>query len=157
MIEINLEGYESSYVEPLSRCIADLTELDGAINAAVKDQEEVKDLNKRYAGKDESTDVLSFSYIEDKLESETPSTLNPQLSTMELGDMVVSRQHLARQAEKAGTSEETELVLLLLHGALHILGYDHAGADGRQQMEALQADTMSELGLTYRDFDWQDA
>lgn len=149
MIWLNLEDRESEEVKTLEICLSELTDASGVINAKVTDEEEVRRLNHSYAGKDESTDVLSFSYLEDQ----EPGI---QQTDTELGDIVISNQHVASQARQAGTDENTEFILLLLHGALHILGYDHVEAEDRRHMEQLQSDIMARLGLVYRDFKWAD-
>lgn len=168
MIKLNVEGYSSSYLDELQQLISALTTHKGVINTKVIQKEEIRGLNKTYAGKDEPTDVLSFSYLEQRQASSVkgkgysdksssysypqPSTLNPQPS--ELGDIVISSEHIKKQANLAGTSEETEFILLLLHGVLHVLGFDHATEGQRTEMDRLQSEFMQKLGLVYRDFGW---
>lgn len=106
----------------------------------------VRQLNKRYAGKDEFTDVLSFNYAE--------GALAPQHE--KAGDIVISIQHIKDQAKQAKTTPSTELALLMLHGLLHILGFDHQNPQQRAEVDKLQASIMHAAGLSYRDFAWQD-
>lgn len=157
MIKFNVDGFSSSYVALMSKMVSKLTEHNGDINARLVDAEEVKKLNREYAGKKDSTDVLSFSYIENTengaRKTENDSPFSGPKST--LGDIVISREHVKSQAKAAGTNEETEFLLLLLHGTLHILGYDHDISKRRQEMDTLQRDIMLDLGLPYRDFGWQ--
>ncbi len=122
-------------------------EIQGTINVRVTSTGEVKRLNQRFGGKSEATDVLSFSYLE------RPGPLN----SGELGDIVISRPHLITQAKTARTDQGTELALLVLHGMLHVLGYDHQNQNQRHQLEQLQSQIMSGAGLTYRQFDWPEA
>lgn len=82
---------------------------DGTVAAAFISDDQMQELNKKYRGKDKTTDVLSFSYLDDK-EAET------------VGDVVISLDQAKRQAEN-GLKEE--LAMLLTHGVLHVLGYDH--------------------------------
>lgn len=146
MIQIKLAGLESRLLPRLAELISQQVPYQGTITAKVVSANEVKRLNREYAGHNAPTDVLSFSYIEDVSED------YPE----ELGDIVISREHIKTQAARAGTDEETELILLLLHGCLHILGFDHGEAKERAQMDRLQAEIMVELGLSYRDFGWLD-
>ena len=86
-------------------------------------------LNRRFRRKDRSTDVLSFPAAEGKL----------------LGDIVVSVPYAARQARRRGQGTSLEIERLLLHGYLHLLGYDHETDEG--QMDALEARLKRRLGL----------
>lgn len=105
----------------------------------------VQEINKKYAGKDEPTDVLSFNYAE-----------GPKSPVDEkAGDVVVSYDHVVEQAKQAGTSPETELALLILHGILHVLGRDHQNAKQQAELDKLQGEIMTNAGLVYRDFNWQ--
>lgn len=73
---------------------------------------EIRSLNRQYRGKDKPTDVLSFPLADE---------LHPFL----LGDVVISVETAARQAQRRGHSLREELQILLIHGILHLLGYDH--------------------------------
>lgn len=78
---------------------------------------EMRDLNRRYRGKDRPTDVLSF-----------PG--GPSIEGYHLGDIVVSIPMARRQAREQGVSAQIELRTLLIHGVLHCLGHDHERDDG---------------------------
>jgi len=87
---------------------------------------EMERLNGEFRGRRRPTDVLSFGLEED-------SFVTPPGSGRQLGEIVISYPTAARQAEEAGHSVEEELAHLLVHGFLHLLGYDHeAAADGRR-------------------------
>jgi len=86
-------------------------------------------LNKRYRGVDGSTDVLSFPMREGPFTS-----LSPDL----LGDVVISAETAYRQAREAGRSLREELAALLVHGILHLLGYDHQTPSGARTMKRLE-------------------
>jgi probable rRNA maturation factor len=90
----------------------------------------IRRLNKKYRGKDKATDVLSFPYWEGTA---------PNLVT-HLGDLVISVPRLKRQAQEFEVNEYQELLRLLIHGILHLAGYDHekvsrAEAKKMQQLE----------------------
>jgi probable rRNA maturation factor len=87
----------------------------------------VRRLNRDFRGKDQNTDVLSFPSGVEAL----PDGTRP------LGEIVISVAQAARQAESAGHSLASELRLLVIHGYLHLLGYDHEVDDGT--MMRLQA------------------
>ncbi len=76
----------------------------------------MRSLNRRYRGIDRTTDVLSFSFREGAFGDLRPDAL---------GDIVVSVPQAERQAREAGHSLVREIEILLIHGLLHLLGYDH--------------------------------
>jgi probable rRNA maturation factor len=76
----------------------------------------MRSLNKRYRGRDETTDVLSFALREGRFPGIQPDCL---------GDIVISVPRAERQAREAGHSLGSEIDFLLVHGLLHLLGYDH--------------------------------
>lgn len=76
----------------------------------------MRTLNRRYRGKDSATDVLSFSFREGE---------HRQIQPHFLGDIVISVPAAARQARAAGHAVGREIEILLVHGLLHLLGYDH--------------------------------
>ncbi|HEX9543623.1 MAG TPA: rRNA maturation RNase YbeY [Pyrinomonadaceae bacterium] len=79
------------------------------------------ELNRRWRGKRATTDVLSFPAVQDRFE--TSEGLN-------LGDVVISVEQAARQAKENKLSFDTEVAQLILHGLLHVCGYDHATDEG---------------------------
>ncbi len=93
-------------------------------------------LNKQYRSKDQSTNVLSFP----QLEAFTP------LSGL-LGDIVLARQTIAREAQEQDKSLHNHLSHLVVHGFLHILGYDHQNDTQAKQMEGLETKILRQLGI----------
>lgn len=83
--------------------------------------EEIKELNSRFRGLDIATDVLAFSMLEDTGEIVNPDKLYPLL----LGDIIICPHIAAQQAEMEGHTIEEENAVLVIHGILHLLGYDH--------------------------------
>jgi probable rRNA maturation factor len=84
----------------------------------------MRELNRAYRSIDESTDVLSFS-CEDILRSEEPVTAEQRQAGIELGDIFISIDTAERQAREDGKSLREEIITLLVHGILHLCGYDH--------------------------------
>ncbi|MFA5072811.1 MAG: rRNA maturation RNase YbeY [Nitrospirota bacterium] len=80
----------------------------------------MRSLNRRYRGKDRTTDVLSFSYGEGSL---------PSFNHTPLGDIVISLPTAERQAREQGHTADREFERLLIHGFVHLLGYDHERSD----------------------------
>lgn len=110
------------------------------LGVLITDDETVRSLNRQYAGEDEPTDVLSFS-----LQEGEPFVQPDQV--LRLGEVVISYPTARRQAEEHGRSLELEIAHLLIHGALHLLSYDHAEPEGERRMkgreEALLRDLIS--------------
>jgi probable rRNA maturation factor len=93
------------------------------ISLVFTDSETVKQLNRDYRGIDEPTDVLAF-YILPQNEVDDSFALPPDGVTR-LGEVIISYPQAVEQAREQGHSPERELALLIIHGILHLLGYDH--------------------------------
>jgi probable rRNA maturation factor len=93
--------------------------------------DELRRLNRDYAGKDSVTDVLSFVG-----------------SNQHVGDLAISWPAVLSQAREHGHTEETELGLLAVHGLLHLLGWDHVRAPERKEMNRLTRAALRLSGLT---------
>lgn len=86
------------------------------ISIVITDDEDIKDLNKNFRGKDKATNVLSFPMMDQDM---------PDLGLNILGDLVISEQTAKKEAIKANISLGQRLSQLLIHGILHLIGYDH--------------------------------
>jgi probable rRNA maturation factor len=95
----------------------------------------VQDLNRKYRGKDQPTDVLSFVAADEQPE-DSGKTLNVGGSSEYLGDVVISTDTAVLQAREAKHSFEREVSELVIHGVLHLCGYDHE--TDRGQMTRLE-------------------
>ena len=95
-------------------------------------------LNKEFLHIDAPTDVLSFSSGE----------TDPETGRPYLGDVIVSVQRAASQARAGKHPLEQEVQLLVVHGILHLLGHDHAGAGEKARMWTAQASVLESLGLS---------
>jgi probable rRNA maturation factor len=110
--------------------------------------EEVRALNVQWRGKDKPTNVLSFPLAEaDELEQ---AGEGPELM---LGDIVLARGVCEREAAEKAIAFETHASHLLVHGTLHLLGYDHHGDDEAEDMESREVRALARLGIAdpYRD------
>lgn len=103
------------------------------VGVVLLDEHEMRELNREHRGKDEPTDVLSFPIDEDD-ELDGVTRL--------LGDVVICVPVAERQAAEQGVEPGDELVDLLVHGVLHLLGYDHETDDGEMlaRQDAIVAD-----------------
>ncbi len=107
----------------------------GTVAVRITNDEEIARLNRAYAGEDHATDVLSFAGI-----------------GKHVGDIAISWPAVVRQAREYGHDANIELALLAVHGLLHLLGWDHATATERKEMNRLtrRALKLSDLALAPR-------
>ena len=92
----------------------------------------IKRLNKRFAGEDHATDVLAFPMMDDVEDHD-----------LMLGDVVICPEIAQTNAEKLGHSLVEEIDTLLVHGTLHLLGYDHQGTHDKQTMDKRLAEILA--------------
>ena len=132
-----------SIAEPFNKSLSEerladvarrLLEAEGSpaceLSIAITDDETVRALNREYAGEDEVTDVLSFS------QREGEEFVAPPEGAPSLGEVVIAYPQAARQTTERGHGVEEEVTRLLVHGMLHLLGYDHAEpAEARRMRE----------------------
>jgi rRNA maturation RNase YbeY len=95
------------------------------LSVLITDDSAIRELNRRFRGKDQATDVLSFPQIEDGLASAPGAGGHYQNMVTALGDVVISVDTAIRQASSLGVTPATRMRTLLIHGVLHLLGYDH--------------------------------
>jgi probable rRNA maturation factor len=105
----------------------------GQVAVVITDDTGIQELNRDFLGNDEPTDVLAFSALEEA----DGFVAAPEVDAY-LGDIIVSYPRAVTEAEEAGHSAEQELALLIIHGLLHLLGYDHAMEEDRAVMWARQ-------------------
>ena len=105
---------------------------EGDMAIALVDESRMQELNREYAGSDEATDVLSFSHNE----------IDSESGRLYLGDIIICLDIARTQAQEAGHPLNAELMLLIVHGILHILGHDHQTEEDSQHMFALQQDLL---------------
>ena len=113
--------------------------LDADLTIVLTDDTQLHELNLEYLGLDAPTDVLSFPAAEP----------DPETGVLYLGDILISIPRATQQAQTAGHPVEAEVQLLVIHGTLHLLGYDHAGAEEKARMWSAQGEVMSRLGLSH--------
>lgn len=120
---------------PLSGFEFDFAHAD--LSIALTDDRHLHELNLDYLGVDSPTDVLSFPAAE----------TDPETESLYLGDIAISIPRAMQQAQSAGHPVEAEAQLLVVHGVLHLLGYDHATEEEKAVMWAQQARVLEKLGL----------
>jgi probable rRNA maturation factor len=106
------------------------------ISVRLVNTSEMAGLNKTYRGKAGPTNVLSF-----------PAELPEELGLPLLGDIIICAAVVAAEAQQQGKSLSAHWAHMTIHGALHLLGYDHQGEEDAAIMEALESDILSGLGF----------
>ena len=105
---------------------------EGALTVVLSDDEEVQSLNRDYRAKDKPTNVLSF----------------PDGEHGHLGDIILAYETIAREAVEQGKDFNNHMAHLVVHGVLHLLGYDHELGEGEaEDMEAREIAILHRLGI----------
>lgn len=119
---------------------------DAQISLTFTDNEGIRTLNNNFRGIDKATDVLSFP-LTDYEGTELPID-EPEIS---LGDIVISLERAAEQAEEFGHSFEREVAFLTVHSMLHLLGYDHVNSEEEDaEMRRRQREILENMGLAVK-------
>jgi len=105
--------------------------------------DEVQALNGQWRGKDKPTNVLSFPLV-DEQDLQQANVAGPELL---LGDIILAHGVCSSEAAEKGVSVEQHATHLVVHGTLHLLGYDHQGENEAQDMEAREIRALSRLGI----------
>jgi probable rRNA maturation factor len=114
--------------------LADLALPDAEVSILLVDDVRIRELNRRHLGRDKPTNVLAFPMREGEF-----STLHPHI----LGDLVISVETARRQSNRFGLSPMKMVFLLLIHGMLHLVGYEHEGTKkGAREMALKQKDLL---------------
>lgn len=106
----------------------------------------VHELNRSYRGYDKPTNVLSFASVEGF--ASQAKSLCRRDEPFAIGDIVLARETLEREAAEQGKSARHHALHLLVHGTLHLLGFDHLKAKEAREMEALEIKTLKKLRVS---------
>ena len=127
-----------------------------AVSVRLCDDEAIHAINRTYRQVDRATDVLSFPLIAYP-SGKTAGSVQPRVlaqawddetNAVMLGDLVISVDHIAAQAEAYGHSAEREAAFLLVHGLCHLMGYDHIEEDDQRRMRAMEEKILSQIGMS---------
>ena len=129
---------------------------EAQVSLLITDDDSIREMNGRYRGIDQPTDVLSFpmldflqagdfSFLEE--EGDITDCFDPESGELLLGDIVISAQHACAQAASYGHSVEREYAFLITHSVLHLCGYDHMDEEQEKEMFSLQNRILEKLGI----------
>jgi probable rRNA maturation factor len=134
-------GQRDTMIEAAARALAAdprfAARPDAEACVALSDDATVRELNARYRGKDKPTNVLSFP----ALQGFGHATPQP------LGDIVLAQETVEREAAEQGIATAHHLQHLVVHGLLHLLGFDHETDDEAREMEGIEIDVLGTLGI----------
>ena len=126
-----------SYLVTLLNYSIDKLKIDGIFSVVFIDDEKMHSMNLKYRNIDRTTDVLSFALNDE----------NSVRGENMLGDIFVSIPKMIEQAKDYGHSKKRELSFLVVHGLLHLLGYDHQTNEEEKIMFDLQEEILNEAGI----------
>ena len=106
----------------------------------IVDEDESRELNHHYRGKDKSTNVLSFPM-------ELPEELAAEVDENMLGDLIICAPVVAHEAQEQHKILQHHWAHMVIHGMLHLQGYDHIEADEAEEMESLEIKLLQQLGI----------
>ena len=114
----------------------------------ITSQERVRELNRLYRNQDEATDVLAFYMLPELAtggEAGPATFATPPDGVLHLGEVVISYPQAILQAQEQQHSVRRELAILIIHGVLHLLGYDHDKPELKRQMKERETEILSRL------------
>ena len=119
---------------------------DVELGLVITTPERIRELNRCYRRIDRPTDVLAFTMADgDEPEAEPTQFVAPPDDVQHLGEVIISYPQAVRQAQEQAHTAEMELAILVLHGVLHLLGYDHAAPELERLMKARETAILGTL------------
>jgi probable rRNA maturation factor len=139
-VEVNSSSTQIPSVENIELWISTALQSDelnqAEVSVYIVDEAESQELNAQYCGKDKPTNVLSF-----------PADIPDEVGVPLLGDLVVCAPVVEREAQEQGKTLAAHWAHMLVHGTLHLLGYDHIEDDEAEVMEALETRLITQLNF----------
>ncbi|MEX1147897.1 MAG: rRNA maturation RNase YbeY [Sphingomonadales bacterium] len=141
---------ESLCADAVERAAAatELHDVAVSVTVLLTDDAAVRDLNARYRGQDSATNVLSFPFLDgDELGSIKAGEEAHPGELAHLGDVAVALETVVREAQAAGKPVDQHLTHLVIHGFLHLVGYDHLTDDDATVMENLERRVLADFQI----------
>lgn len=138
--------YKDELIELLNKVIEKSLEVENItgdieVSLSFVDNNEIKELNRDFRGKDKETDVLSFPQYEDQ------ELIRQENNIVVLGDIVISLEKAKEQSVEYGHSFEREVAFLTSHSMFHLLGYDHDNEENTKLMRRKEEKVLELLGI----------
>lgn len=136
--QLKAQAVSAQWIERAAQASLTNQSTNGDLTVVLSDDARLQKLNHDYLGVDAPTDVLSFP----------ASETDPETGARYLGDIIISIPRAEAQAKSGSHPLEAEVQLLVVHGVLHLLGFDHAEAKEKAKMWKVQAEILKRLGLS---------
>ncbi len=154
LIDEGYEGYlEGSWLQSVAEQVLVAQDAGSRVELGlvITDQERVQQLNRSYLGRDEPTDVLAFSMLPEplatsELEADFSPFVQPPDGVLHLGEVIISYPQAVIQAEEHRHSVKKEIAILIIHGVLHLLGYEHDKPELEREMKTREKEILSCIG-----------
>lgn len=144
--DVDWEALANRAAEATARIAPEIAHENLLVSLVMADDEEVHALNKQWRAKDKPTNVLSFPML--SREEVLVAAANQNAPGM-LGDMILAHGVCVREAAEKGVSVETHATHLVVHGLLHLAGYDHELGDAEaEEMENLERKSLALMGIS---------
>jgi len=128
-------------------CLLSHLQIDNKeITVRIVDLEEIQQLNLQYRGKDKATNVLSFPFEMPELNLPDGEQLDDSMSNF-LGDIVICAQVVTQEAEQQNKLLKHHWAHMLIHGTLHLIGYDHINEQEAEEMEGIEIAILQKLAI----------
>jgi len=148
---IEITDEQMAFIEKIVKAVLDYEKWDEEVEVSISfvDNKEIQKLNREFRNIDAPTDVLSFPMLEYEEISDDEAFSEEDYIEAEipLGDIVISTEKVIEQSKEYGHSQERELAFLLVHGMLHLLGYDHMNEEDERIMFQKQEEILNVLNL----------
>ena len=116
------------------------------LGLVITSQEKVQELNRSYLGRDMPTDVLAFSMLpQPNTDRDLSPFVQPPDGVLHLGEVIISYPQAVIQSEEHRHSVKKEIAILIIHGVLHLLGYEHDKPELEREMRAREAEILSHI------------
>ncbi|MFC1985762.1 rRNA maturation RNase YbeY [Chloroflexota bacterium] len=139
------ECLEASWLQNVAEkvLVAQTVDSKAELGLVIVGQERIRQLNLTYLGKDEPTDVLAFAMLTEQGGGDLAPFVAPPDGIQHLGEVIISYPQAVIQAEEYRHSVKREIAILIIHGVLHLLGYEHDKPELEREMRAREAEILS--------------
>ncbi len=148
LIDEGLEGcLETKWLRGMAKkaLVAHGVDSRAELGLFIVGQERIQQLNLSYLGKDSPTDVLAFSMLPGPPGGKLTPFVAPPDGIQHLGEVIISYPQAAIQAEERKHSVKKEVAILIIHGVLHLLGYEHDKPELEREMRAREAEILGHI------------
>ena len=146
LVDEGLEGHPgTSWLEGVAEkvLVAQGVDSRAELGLVIVGQERMRQLNLSYLGKDVPTDVLAFSMLPEQSGGDLAPFVAPPDGIQHLGEVIIAYPQAVIQAEEHQHSIKREIAILIIHGVLHLLGYEHDKPELEREMRAREAEILS--------------